>query len=153
MTTPRGSPLGNNQQNLPHYRLGLCLLHPTHPDPSALPRHPGGGRGAGVRLWHGGGQTVQRQVVPQRQGVLSPHPEWQSPHCCLLPARPGGGCKSELRVSSSLHLNIAGSSLYRDEDCSEESPAELWGKLPLRGVRRSSSLPDCQERELPVSRR
>ena len=46
-------------------RLDICLLYPPHTNRPPVPRHPRGGRGAGVWVWHGGGQTVQCQVVPQ----------------------------------------------------------------------------------------
>ena len=71
-----------------------CRLHPPDPDPPARPRHPGGGRGAGVPLRHGGGRAVLREVVPQRQGVLPAHSQRQPAHCGLPAARVGGGCES-----------------------------------------------------------
>ena len=80
------------------YSRCFCLLHPSHQNPPAGPRHPGRGRGAGVPLRHGGGRPLLREVVPQWQGVLPAHSQRQPAHCCVQPARPGGGCEYSVRA-------------------------------------------------------
>ena len=52
-----------------------------------------------------------------------------------------------------LQENIAGGSVHRNKDSSQESSAQFGGKLSVRGVGGGSSLPNCQEGELPLSSR